>query len=85
MLRITAFMMAVLMSFSASAHDNQSELISIKTVEVNGEKIQLSMTAGSDGMICAQYIESIQFIAYGENAYNIGKKCTRIPPKTERT
>lgn len=82
---LAAIAVSMLFSFSALANETQSKLIALKTVEVNGESIQLAMTVRADGKMCAQYIESIQFLAYGENVYEIGNRCTKILPKTERT
>lgn len=82
---IIAFMAGMVLALSAQASDNDVRLVVVKTVQVNGDEISLSITEDKNGLMCAQYIETVQFIAYGETAYTLGEHCQQKPPKLERT
>lgn len=83
--RLAALFTAALFAMPTLADDNERELLSIKNVEVNGDTIALSLTKDKQGQVCAQFIETIQMIAYGETVYSIGERCVFPTPKLERT
>lgn len=69
----------VLFSASSFASDFDSprtieDLVSLNAKFINGEYILLPEFKEGN-KICKYYIETIQYLAYGENAYTLGKNC----------
>lgn len=69
---------------SLKAPANTPELIALEKVHINGESIPLPTIRTGDGYICTSYLEIVQPIAYGINAYRIGKSCYRATPEVEQ-
>lgn len=87
----TVLALTVSMAVSANAErfdldagpEPTSKTVAVDATYVNGEYIYLPRTVTSEGLVCESYLETAQFIAYGETAYTLGKRCSRPTPELE--
>lgn len=83
--RLCGLVAATLISLPAIANDGEPEILSVKTVEVYGDRIELLTIKDPKGRICSQFIETAQLVAYGKIAYTLGERCAMPTPNLDRT